>query len=155
SMASAHSLLTQSNWEGARLEDILRGELESRVGSVRQFIAQGPTVMLRPKAALALNMAVHELATNACKYGALATGEGRVEVRWEIHCDRGDRRVRLRWSEHCGRPVEASSRVGFGTTLVEQVLGYELDGEVRREFAPDGLRCTIEFPLASTLRSRT
>jgi two-component sensor histidine kinase len=91
-------------------------------------------------------MTLHELATNAAKYGALSVREGRVSVRWEMTDGAGGRWVRLRWREQGGPPVRAPSNSGFGTRLIERNIAYELGGEVGLTFAAAGLECDIRFP---------
>ena len=110
---------------------------------------RGPDVRLWPKAALALGLAFHELATNAAKYGALSVPTGHVEVAWhiEVPADGGTRRLPLRWSE-IGRPPGAPpARRGFGSRLVERGIAHELTGRVGLAVEEAGLHCTIEVPL--------
>ena len=93
-------------------------------------------------------MAVHELASNAAKYGALSTTAGRLAVKWKVaRGSAGERALTLVWTEAEGPPVRPPARRGFGTTLIERALTHELDAEVRREFLPAGLRCTLAIPL--------
>ena len=107
----------------------------------------GPDVALTPKAGLALAMAVHELASNAAKYGALSTPDGRLTVAWQVAGNPNERALTLIWTEAAGPPVQPPARRGFGTTLIERTLTHELDAEVRREFLVTGLRCTFAIPL--------
>jgi chemotaxis family two-component system sensor kinase Cph1 len=102
----------------------------------------GPELVLRPKAAMALSLACHELATNAAKHGALSRPDGRVEVRWTIE----GQCVRLTWRESGGPPVAPPTRRGFGIHAIEKILGYEVGGEAAMEFAPTGLVCRIDMP---------
>jgi two-component system CheB/CheR fusion protein len=111
------------------------------------LVIAGPNVALTPKAGLALAMAIHELASNAAKYGALSTVSGPLEVRWTITGDTDNEILALAWTESGGPVVQPPIRRGFGTTLIERGLTHELDAEVHREFAVPGLRCTIEIPL--------
>jgi two-component sensor histidine kinase len=107
---------------------------------------KGPLVLLTPRIAVALAMALHELFTNAVKYGALAADGGRVALDWS--CTGGARpMLSIAWRETGGPPVSAPARQGFGTLLLERTLAQDLDGEVALEFKPDGLRCTIVAPL--------
>src|SRR6185437_7562617 len=99
------------------------------------------------KSALALSMALHELATNAVKHGALSNRTGAVEIDWRFSQGEGAR-FRLCWIERGGPPVEKPRRRGFGSRLVEQGLAQDLAGEVRLDFERAGLRCTIDAPLA-------
>jgi two-component sensor histidine kinase len=97
-----------------------------------------------PKQALALSLALHELATNAAKYGALSRPEGRVELRWEV----ANGQLNLSWRETGGPKVAPRSRRGFGSRLLDDVLSRDLDGQTRLEFAPDGVCCWITAPLS-------
>ena len=107
---------------------------------------------LTPRAGLALAMAVHELASNAAKYGALSTTAGRLTVAWDILPGAGAPEaapalLKLTWTEEGGPAVSPPTRHGFGTTLIERTLAHELDAEVSREFLASGLVCTITVPL--------
>lgn len=143
-LAQTHGRLAESNWCGVSFETILRDELAPyRRDDGANTRLSGPAISLSPKLALTLGMAIHELTTNAAKYGALSTECGRVEVVW--HIDQA-RRLRINWSEIGGPPVEAPSRSGFGRLLLERVVASDLDGAVRLTFAADGLRCEIDVP---------
>ena len=149
SMARAHDLLTQSRWESADLRELIRGELEPYVASQDRVLAMhGSDVELKPKAGLALSLAVHELATNAAKYGAMAVPGGRVDVNWSVREAPGAGRpiFELVWKESRGPSVKAPMRRGFGSDVIETSLAFEVDGESRLEFEPDGLRCVISAP---------
>jgi light-regulated signal transduction histidine kinase (bacteriophytochrome)/CheY-like chemotaxis protein len=145
-MARAHGLLSDSRWEGASLralaEEVLRPHLGGS-GQAAPVLLAGPELRLRPKAALSLGLALHELATNAAKYGALSVSGGRVDVLWR---PAGDRLV-LDWRETGGPAVSPPARRGFGTLMIERSLRYELGGTARLDFAPAGLACRIEIPL--------
>jgi two-component sensor histidine kinase len=106
----------------------------------------GEPIRLTPKAALTLSMAMHELATNAVKYGALSNDAGCVRIEWNVVSD-GRPAFRLRWSESDGPPVSVPDRRGFGSRLIEHGLAHDLAGEVRLDFRQQGLVCTIEAPL--------
>ena len=110
--------------------------------------AAGPDVRLTPRMALALAMALQELATNAVKYGALSNAGGRVDITWTVHNGVLPPRLALRWTEREGPPVAAPQRRGFGSRLIERSLAQDLDGEVRMEFAPTGVTCTFDAALA-------
>src|SRR5690606_16719342 len=107
------------------------------------FIIEGDDVLLSPKTALSLGMALHELATNAAKYGALSIPSGKVKIRWTMEPKDDERVVRLVWHERDGPPVVTPKRKGFGTRLIERALAYDLRGRVKLDFAPDGLRLEI------------
>ncbi len=148
-LSRAHDVLTQQSWESADIRDIVHRAVaphEDEAGAQRFGIA-GPNVSLDPKAALALSLALHELCTNALKYGALSNASGVVSIRWEVQTA-GGRRLHLIWREQGGPPVVAPLRRGFGSRLIERSLAADLAGEVKIDFAPDGVVCTIAAPLA-------
>lgn len=149
-LASAHDVITRENWESADIADVVQAALKPhRAGEQVLFRTSGPSVRIRPKAALALSLALHELATNAAKYGALSAEQGHVEITWEIEPARQGERLRLRWSEHGGPPVEAPEKTGFGSRLVKHGLAAEFEGDVQIEFGPGGLVCAVDAPLAA------
>ncbi len=113
---------------------------------------QGPRVRVSPKNALALSMALHELATNAAKYGALSTSGGAVDVRWSLKENGGRPHLRLEWRESGGLKVEAPDRTGFGIRLIQQGLPAELGSEVEIDYDPQGLVCNMETPLPPQAR---
>jgi len=151
SLAGTHNLLAADTWSGVGLHELVSAELEPfwQEGSERAEIA-GEPLKLEPKAALALGMAVHELTTNAVKYGALSVPGGKVNVQWQIRDQDGEQRLFLRWMERGGPPVHEPSSRGFGTRLLTEGLGFELDGTVKLEFDPSGVVCTIDVPLVYT-----
>jgi PAS domain S-box-containing protein len=138
-LSRAHNLLTEQNWEGAALERVVRDSVEHFAGDCRFRIA-GPSFWLAPRSALALALALHELGTNAAKYGALSSDGGVIDIAWVV----ADGILRLDWKESGGPAVAAPTRRGFGSRLIEQGLGGDLGGEARIAFEPDGLRCTVE-----------
>lgn len=145
-LSRSHDVLTREHWRGADLEEIVTESLRPFAGpNGERFAFGGPAARLTPQAALAVGMAMHELATNAAKYGALASPKGRVTVNWRL--DPGGR-LTLTWREHDGPPVTAPSRLGFGSRLLKQGLARELAGEVELDYRPDGLLCTIRARLA-------
>ncbi len=143
-LSHTHDLLTRSHWEGAELGEILRHETEAH-GSSR-VSAMGPRVALPPASALSIGMIFHELATNAAKYGALASPEGRIMVDWAI-ADQTNRRLQLVWRETGGQPPAPPSRRGFGSRLIERNVRHDLAGEVELDYAGDGLVATFSIPL--------
>ncbi|MEC9374026.1 MAG: HWE histidine kinase domain-containing protein [Planctomycetota bacterium] len=147
SMSATHALLTQAHWEGARLRALVEAELAAHGADGERTRIEGPDVMLWPKAAMALQMTLHELATNACKYGAMSSPGGLIELRWEFERGNPERLLRLRWIEHCEHAVGEPEREGYGTRLIRQLAAYELGGEVALDFAESGLRCEITFPM--------
>lgn len=151
-IARAHNLLTQGGGRGeASLRDLIEQELAPYNRRGKNFEITGPGVMLTPRAGQTLTMAIHELVSNAAKYGALSTPDGRLAVTWSGAGDAADTRLIFVWAETGGPPVEKPTREGFGTTLIDRTLSHDLDSKVNREFLPSGLRCTIEIPLTSEI----
>jgi len=144
-LSDAHDILTRENWQGADMADIVEAAAalcEQHVGE--RFDVSGPTVILEPRRAVALAMALHELCTNAIKYGALSAPGGRVGIHWDLDADRSA--VHLRWKETGGPAVSPPSQRGFGSTLLQRGLKHDLGGDAQLAFDPDGLRCEIAIP---------
>ncbi len=137
-LARAHDVLTERHWTGADLTDIVARAIAPF--SATQIACAGPSVDVPPKLALALTLALHELATNASKYGALSRPEGQVDLRWQT----GDGKIALSWRETGGPAVATPSRRGFGSALIEDAIA---GGEARLEFAPEGVRYSLAAPL--------
>ena len=146
SMAGAHDVLTQQNWEGADLRNIVEKALSPFMAPGREFDVAGPDIRLLPKSALAVAMAVHELATNAAKYGALSNGSGRISVHWTI-VDHDGERLQIVWTEVGGPKVAAPSSKGFGSRLIERGLAGQLGGEAVIDYREAGVVCRITAPL--------
>jgi PAS domain S-box-containing protein len=142
-LAAAHDLLTRESWEGATLNALAEGALGHLTGGERRVEISGPDITLGPKEAVSLVLALHELSTNASKYGALSNGEGRVGVSWQLEGST----LRLEWRETGGPPVAAPEHRGFGLRMIERALAADLGGSVRMDFEPGGLICRIEKPL--------
>jgi PAS domain S-box-containing protein len=144
-LAHTHSRLAETNWTGASLHDVIADEVtpycSNEGANVRTL---GPQVTLGAKSAVSIGMALHELATNAAKYGSLSSSVGSVEIEWGLV---RDNQLRVRWTERGGPEVLAPTRSGFGRLLLERGLAHELKGKVQLDFAKDGLKCTIVFPL--------
>jgi len=140
-LSTTHDLLTATSWQGAALRDVLLSELEPYAPG--KYRLQGRDVELTPGETLALGLVVHELATNAAKYGALKAEAGCVTVRWRV----AGGELRLTWRETGGPPVVPPTRQGFGSRLIERSLAGQLAGAARLDFAPDGLVCRIRLPL--------
>jgi PAS domain S-box-containing protein len=152
-LASAHDLLTAASWQGASLDDVIRRTLGHHLppGETGRIETSGPTIRLMPNAAVTLNMAMHELATNAVKYGALSTPQGRVAVHWRVEAGAPQPVLALEWRESGGPLVTAPARRGFGSRLIERGLARELDGECRLVFEAEGLACRFRLPLSGKL----
>lgn len=147
-LSRTHDLLARENWESVSLRDLLLQELEPyRSEEGVGFVVEGPDLKLDPKASLALGLAIHELTTNAAKYGALSKPGGQVRATWDIVKRSEAGVLRLEWVETGGPPVKKPERKGFGWTVIQRGLSLELDGEVQIDFNPGGLACTIDIPL--------
>lgn len=143
-LARTHSRLAEASWSGVSLGTIIDDECAPyRHDDGKNVSIAGPTMWLNPKCALTLGMALHELATNAAKYGALSVKEGTVAVEWD---ERSDGTLAIRWREAGGPPVQPPQRSGFGRLLLERALASDLNGKVQLEFAQSGLKCTIAIP---------
>lgn len=142
-LSATHDLLTQSEWGTTPIADVVATELAPYNGSGEVLSVGGPPVELAPGDALSLGLAIHELATNAAKYGALGHAEGRVSVHWT----RQNGVVRIVWQETGGPPVATQRKRGFGTDLIEKIVAHELDNPVELDFAPEGVRCVITVPI--------
>jgi signal transduction histidine kinase/FixJ family two-component response regulator len=154
-LANAHDILTRERWKGAPLNEIVDGAIAAyRSISRDRFELDGPGVPLLAKQALALSMALHELCTNAVKYGSLSNEKGSVRIQWSVSGSNGARVLRMQWMEIGGPPVTKPRRSGFGSRLIERGLARDLQGSARLEFAVSGLKCVIELPLGQQV-SRT
>jgi PAS domain S-box-containing protein len=148
-LSKAHDRLTRNRWEGANLKDIIQEELAPYSAPERRLSIEGPDLILPPRASLSLSLALHELATNAAKHGALSVHGGSVEVAWEVHRDASPfpQSVSIRWTERGGPEVTPPQRSGFGSRLL-RVTAEELDGRMEQELAPSGLDWRLHFPLS-------
>ncbi len=151
-MAKAHSLLSQSRWEGVSVDKLLREELNAYADGHRAFAVDGVEMVLTPKSALSLSLAIHELATNAAKYGAFTAAGGHVAVSWRRAGDGG---VELSWTETGGPLVEQPKRRGFGSTLIERALAMETGGHAIVHYMRAGVACDIFLPASSVAYSGT
>jgi PAS domain S-box-containing protein len=146
-LSRAHDVLTRENWEGAGLIEIVREAMAPyRHERENRLHMEGPDVRLSPRMALAIAMALQELATNAVKYGALSNANGEVRVAWSVE-RKGEKRLHLTWSETNGPRVEPPKRRGFGSRLIERSLAQDLNGEAQITFAPAGIICTVDAPV--------
>ncbi|WP_428485504.1 CheR family methyltransferase [Rhodopila sp.] len=147
-LTAAYALLSREGWSAVPLREVLMEELKPFLASEHINVwLDGPAVMVEPRAALALGIAVHELTTNAAKYGALSVPEGRVTVTWDVDCGTDGDRLALDWIEQDGPPVTRPVRNGFGMTLIERGLAHDLGGEARIEFRPTGVQARLHAPL--------
>lgn len=146
-LAKAHDILTRESWMGANLAEIVADTVKPHASSQDRFRIEGPDVHLAPSAALAIAMALHELATNAAKYGALSTEKGHATIGWEVSGAHVDRRLALHWTESGGPKVAPPTRAGFGSLMIQRVLAAELGGEVNVTYESSGVVCTISAPI--------
>lgn len=143
-LARAHDILSSVNWESTPLYELANKVLAAIPLSLDQIVVEGPALQLSPKQGLAIALALHELQTNALKYGALSVDEGRVSLVWD---QAAESRLNILWREYGGPKVSPPSRRGFGTLMLEQGLVSELNGAASLDFQPDGLVCRIEASL--------
>jgi PAS domain S-box-containing protein len=151
SMADAHTLLSQNHWEGAGLTDLIRRQLAPN-GTDANTTVSGPNVMLTVAATQSLAMVLHELVTNAEKYGALSSPHGRVEVSWSSGQDATS--FLMVWREIGGPPVATSPKCKYGVSIIRDLIPRELRGSVDLAFTPDGVCCQIEISVEATRASR-
>jgi two-component sensor histidine kinase len=148
-LSQVHNVLTDRSWADVGLRDIVAQAVEPyRSRGEDRIHVQGPPIQVPPRMALALAMALQELATNAVKYGALSNGTGQIKVRWKLNGPSAPDRLHLMWEETGGPPVHKPARRGFGTRLIERSLADDLGGAVKIEFAPRGVVCVVDAPLA-------
>jgi PAS domain S-box-containing protein len=148
-LSRSHDLLTLQNWEGAGLLDVVKAALEPfevADGPSERFKIRGENHRLPPKTSLALSIALHELATNALKYGAFSTEGGSILIAWKIEPRQEGDRLILDWREKDGPSVVQPSRKGFGSQVIERGLAHELEATVHLDYQPDGVTCKIDLP---------
>lgn len=147
-LSKAHDVLSRENWQAADLNEVAAEvAVPFQVLGQQRFDIQGPAQRLRPKQALALAMALHELCTNASKYGALSNHAGRIRLSWRVLRTGETPLLQIQWEEIDGPPVEPPIRKGFGSRLLERGLAGELNANVRLAYLEKGLVCDIEVPL--------
>jgi PAS domain S-box-containing protein len=147
-LSRVHDVLTRESWEGANLREVIEQAIEPyRQHEDDRFHIAGQDTRLSPRMALAVALALQELATNAVKYGSLSNATGVVRITWEIAGAATSRRLVLRWEEAGGPPVHPPVRRGFGSRLIERSFAMELDGQATMDFRPEGVRCTVDVPI--------
>ncbi|MDV3457492.1 PAS domain S-box protein [Sphingomonas sp. HF-S4] len=146
-LSEAHNLLTREHWGTVSMAQIIGDAVAPHGGKQDRFSLAGPDLPILPKTAISLALAIHELATNAVKHGALSVPEGRVAIRWARGLADGRARLSLVWEERDGPEVVTPTRRGFGTRMIERGLAAELGGQVTIEFRRAGLICTVDAPL--------
>jgi two-component sensor histidine kinase len=150
-LSANQDLLVRNEWKGVEVEDLVRAQLAHFAGLIGSRVAMnGPKLSLKAASAQAIGLALHELATNAGKYGALSTEGGRVDVSWGIDRDT----LTMSWTERYGPPVSAPRRRGFGTTVMEAMTERSVDGTVDLDYAPSGVTWRLTCPAANALEHR-
>jgi PAS domain S-box-containing protein len=156
SLAQTHMLLLEKEWQGTDLLELVRDEMRAFTSRV---MMSGPTVLLSPQAAQNFALALHELATNAAKYGALSVAGGRVIIAWTVDMSEAPGRFSFHWQERDGRPVTLPEHKGFGSTVLEQVMAEYAEARPRIEFAPDGVSyrvtCALDGIVATANKALT
>jgi PAS domain S-box-containing protein len=146
-LSEAHNLLTREHWGAVSMAQIIGDAVAPHGRDAGRFELHGPDLPILPKTAISLALAVHELATNAVKHGALSRPEGRVTIHWSNTQRDGRPRLSLVWQERGGPEVIVPTRRGFGTRMIERGLAAELGGTAKIDFRPEGLVCTVDAPL--------
>jgi len=149
-LSRAHTLLAHSRWQGADLARLVDEELAAyRMGDAERITASGPDVSLDPRTAQTLALALHELSTNAAKYGALSVAAGRVQLTWELQPEG----IVLRWTESGGPSTQEPPSSGFGIKVISASLERQLEGEARFEWLPEGLNCVLTVPRGDNIEA--
>ena len=150
-LAANQDVLVQRNWSAVPLRELIEAQLMFLEQAEAQTQLIGPDVVIQPATAEALSMALHELATNAMKYGAYSVPAGMVKISWDLGGTGSDEEFVLRWTESGGPPVPQNGQPGFGTRIIRDVPKGRLRGEVETEYAPQGFRFTLRCPAANVL----
>jgi PAS domain S-box-containing protein len=146
-LANVHRLFVETRWTGANLHGLAKDELAAYwQGGARRVQLDGPDILLEPSAAQAIAVSLHELATDAAKYGALSVADGHVEVAWSRTADG----IVLRWTETGGPPAKPPTRKGFGTRVMDGMIRGQMKGDMRFEWRAEGLACEIAIPVPAT-----
>ena len=154
-LAASHDLLVRESWYGASLRELIQSQLSRYIErGAGQVAIDGPAVALKPEAAQNLGLALHELAINAEKYGALSVPNGRVSVTWARREGNGDGSLEFDWCEQLGPKVKVRRKKGFGSMVIERNLARALDAQVNMDFDPDGLNCHIVIPASQLQGAR-
>jgi two-component sensor histidine kinase len=149
----AHDLLTAANWAQAPLQDAVNTALAPYRTGERQFTISGPPLLVTSRQVLALSLAIHELATNALKYGALTVASGHVSITWTIEDQEGEPKFVFVWREFGGPPASEPTGVGFGSRLISRVLQDDFRGSVEVSYGSTGLICCLTAPLENLATS--
>ncbi len=155
SLAGSHDLLSNDDWAGASLIQLIHSQLQ-HFGDLfdTRILIRGTDLILRPEAAQNIGIALHELTTNAAKFGALSVETGIVTVSWSLDAEGDERRMRLHWREESGPPVVAPDHRGFGRLVMDRIAGQALGGRSETTFAPDGVVWELDVPAKSVIREK-
>jgi PAS domain S-box-containing protein len=154
-LAASHDLLVRESWYGASLNELIRSQLSDYIDrGAGQVAIEGPAIALKPEAAQNLGLALHELATNAEKFGALSVPTGRVSITWGHRETADGTAIELDWREQLGPKVKARRKTGFGSMVIERNLSRALGAEVNLRFEPAGLHCRVTIPASQILATR-
>jgi len=154
-LAGSHDLLSNVDWEGASLIDLIRSQLRHYEDHFdERFHLDGPDLFLRPEAAQNIGIALHELSTNAAKYGALSVPGGHVSISWNLKTEKDTPRLRMIWQEKGGPPVDPPGHKGFGHVVMDRITGQALGGTSRAQFHPEGVNWQLDVPAASIVLER-
>jgi two-component sensor histidine kinase len=146
SMADTHTLLSSGRWQGVSLVDVVRKEL-APYAKASNTTVEGPDVVMTAEATQVVAMVLHELVTNAAKYGALSTSNGKISVRWDRRLNGNpEPELLIEWEEYGGPPAVIPAREGYGTSVIRNLIPYELGGTVDLAYASSGVRCKIGIP---------
>lgn len=148
-LGNAHTILTRTRWGNASIMEVVEGAIAVHRSKSGRIQINGPRIDLGAKAALTITLALHELCTNAAKYGALSNDSGTVSLDWSVTGGAADASFRLSWKERGGPPVTPPSRKGFGSRLIAEAIGSDLRGEAKLMFEPDGVVWTLQAALTS------
>jgi two-component sensor histidine kinase len=149
----AHDVLTAANWAAAPLQDVIRTALIPYRGDEARFTVSGPPITIQSRQAFALSLAIHELATNALKYGALTAEVGRVSITWAAEDREGEQRFVFVWREIDGPPASEPTHVGFGSRLISRILPDDFGGSVEVSYGSTGFTCCLKAPLRNLATS--
>ena len=154
-LAASHDLLVRESWYGASISELVRSQLGGYLdGSAAQVSMEGPAIAIKPEAAQNLGLALHELAVNAGKFGALSVPGGRVSITWSRSESAISDAVEFDWREQFGPKVKNRRKKGFGSLVIERNLARALDAKVNLEFDPNGLHCHVVIPASQILAGR-
>jgi PAS domain S-box-containing protein len=154
-LAASHDLLVRESWHGASLRELIHSQMSTYFGATGERVKiDGPDVALKPEAAQNLGLALHELAVNAQRFGALSVPEGRISIVWSYDGKASAGALELNWHEQSGPKVKIRRKRGFGSLVIERNLTRALDAQVDLNFDPEGLRCHIIIPASQMLAAR-